>query len=89
MLNSSIGAWYRNRLWTLFAFGLIVLAGLGVLGQIPIDAVPDITNVQVTINTKTGALDPQQVEKSVSFPIESEMGGLPGLKELRSLMRKR
>lgn len=87
MLNRSIESWYHNRLWTLLAFGFLALAGAGILSQIPIDAVPDITNVQVVVNTKTGALDPQQVEKSVSFPIESEMGGLPGLKEVRSLSK--
>lgn len=87
MLNKSIETWYHNRLWTAVVFGLLALAGLIALSGIPIDAVPDITNVQVVVNTKTGALDPGQVEKSVSFPIESEMGGLPGLKEARSLSK--
>lgn len=87
MLNKPISAWYRNRLWTALVFGLLALAGLAAISGIPIDAVPDITNVQVMVNTKTGALAPEQVEKSVSFPIESQMGGLPRLKEARSLSK--
>ena len=68
-----------------FAFG----AGIGLysVAHIPIDAVPDITPVQVVVNTKTGALDPEQIEKTVSFPIETDMSGIAHVKEVRSLSK--
>ncbi len=66
-----------------------VLIGLGVWAalRLPLDAVPDITSPQVQINTAVGALAPEEIEKQVTFPIENEMSGLPGLKEFRSLSK--
>lgn len=51
------------------------------------DAVPDITPVQVVVNAKVSALDPQQIEKVVSFPIESELRGIPHVQAIRSLSK--
>jgi cobalt-zinc-cadmium resistance protein CzcA len=67
----------------------LVLVGIGVWSalRLPIDAVPDITNVQVQINTAVPALAPEEIEKLVTFPIENEMAGMPGLVELRSLSK--
>jgi len=69
-------------------FALLIL-GVGTWAaiQLPIDAVPDITSPQVQINTSVSALAPEEVEKLVTFPIESKMMGLPDLAELRSLSR--
>jgi cobalt-zinc-cadmium resistance protein CzcA len=71
---------------------LLVVLGMGVLGvfsyrQLPIDAVPDITNVQVQINTVAPGYSPLEVEQRVSFPLESVMAGLPRLELTRSLSR--
>ncbi len=65
------------------------LAGLGLwsFARLPIDAVPDITNVQVQINTGVQALSPVEVEKLVTFPVEWAMGGMPGVEQVRSLSR--
>lgn len=67
----------------------LVLIGLGSWSAVhlPIDAVPDITNPQVQINTAVSALAPEEIEKLVTFPIESEMAGLPEMIELRSLSK--
>ncbi|MBV6498435.1 MAG: Cobalt-zinc-cadmium resistance protein CzcA [Prosthecobacter sp.] len=67
----------------------LILIGVGTWSAIhlPIDAVPDITNPQVQINTAVNALAPEEIEKLVSFPIESEMAGLPQMVELRSLSK--
>src|SRR5688572_11988401 len=67
----------------------IALAAVGVFSftRLPIDAVPDITNVQVQINTQVQALSPVEVEKLVTFPIEWAMGGIPGVEQVRSLSR--
>lgn len=72
----------------IFVF-VLLLVGVGLWSAVllPIDVVPDITNVQVQINTAVPALAPEEIEKSVSIPIEKAMAGLPGMKELRSLSR--
>jgi heavy metal efflux system protein len=67
----------------------IVLAGLGVyaIQHLPIDAVPDITNKQVQINTLVAALSPVDIERQVTFPIETTLAGIPGLEYTRSISR--
>src|SRR4051812_17632620 len=67
----------------------VTVAGLGVfsLQRLPIDAVPDITNNQVQINTLFPALSPIEVEKQITFPIETALAGIPGLQTTRSLSR--
>jgi cobalt-zinc-cadmium resistance protein CzcA len=73
---------------------LIVLLAIGVaavgvfsLKRLPIDAVPDITNNQVQINTEFAALSPQEIEKQVTFPVETALKGIPGLEYTRSISR--
>ncbi|UXH77391.1 CusA/CzcA family heavy metal efflux RND transporter [Roseateles amylovorans] len=65
------------------------MAGLGVFSyqKLPIDAVPDITNVQVQINTGAPGYSPLETEQRVTYPIETVMAGLPGLQQTRSLSR--
>lgn len=65
---------------------LIVIGGWSAT-KLPIDAVPDITNVQVQVNTSVMALAPEEIEKLVSYPIEMEMGGIENLLEVRSLSK--
>jgi cobalt-zinc-cadmium resistance protein CzcA len=87
MLNRLLEFSVRQRVFVLLA--TLVLVGIGVWSalRLPIDAVPDITNVQVQINTAVPALAPEEIEKLVTFPIENEMAGIPGLTELRSLSK--
>ena len=67
----------------------VILIGLGIWSakNLSIDAVPDVTNVQVQINTSVPALAPVEVEKLVTYPIETAMSGLPEIQEIRSLSR--
>jgi cobalt-zinc-cadmium resistance protein CzcA len=67
----------------------LVLVGLGIWSavRLPIDSVPDITSPQVLLNTAVAALAPEEIEKLVTLPLESEMAGLPGMIELRSLSK--
>ncbi|MGH8762116.1 MAG: efflux RND transporter permease subunit [Nitrosospira sp.] len=74
--------------------GLVLVAVLGMVGlgvysyqELPIDAVPDITNVQVQINTQAPGYSPVEVEQRVTFPIETVMAGLPNLHHTRSISR--
>src|SRR5262245_53377961 len=87
MLNRLLELSLRQRGAVLLAAGLVVVVGAWAAQRLPIDAVPDITNVQVQINTVVGALAPEEIEKLVTFPIESEMAGLPGMIEFRSLSK--
>ncbi|NQE65324.1 efflux RND transporter permease subunit [Caulobacter sp. RHG1] len=74
--------------WAVIALVTLV-AALGVynLVRLPIDAVPDITNKQVQINTVAGTLAPAEVEKLVTYPVETAMAGIPGLETTRSISR--
>jgi cobalt-zinc-cadmium resistance protein CzcA len=73
---------------TLFLTALLVISGL-VFGfrLLPIDAVPDITNNQVQINTTITGLAPEEIERSITFPVESSMRGLPQVEGVRSITR--
>ena len=87
MINRRIKKALENRFWVIAIFGILVGIGLWTLPRLPIDAVPDITNVQVVVNTKTGALDPEQIEQTVTKYIEMEMGGIPNVEDVRSLSK--
>ncbi|MBV6502938.1 MAG: Cobalt-zinc-cadmium resistance protein CzcA [Fimbriimonadales bacterium] len=71
----------------LVILGAIALAIWGAVSwtRLNLDAVPDITTNQVQINTETGGMGPEEVERLVTFPIETAMGGLPGVEGVRSL----
>lgn len=68
---------------------VLAVAGLGIWNftKLPIDAVPDITNVQVMINTEAPGFTPLEVEQRVTFPLETALAGLPGLTYTRSVSR--
>lgn len=67
--------------------GALLLVGVGIASWngLTLDAVPDITTNQVVVNTQTESLGPQEVEKLVTFPIETAMAGIPGVEQVRSL----
>ena len=77
----------RQRAFVLL--GAVALLGIGLWSayRLPIDAVPDITGVQVQINTEVPALAGEESERLVTRPIEIEMAGLPGVEEMRSLTK--
>ena len=77
----------RQRAFVVLAAVAIAVVGVFDFTRLPIDAVPDITTVQVQINTAVEGLSPIEVEQRVTFPIETAMAGLPGLMETRSLSR--
>jgi cobalt-zinc-cadmium resistance protein CzcA len=85
MLDRLIEFCLRQRFLVLMA--TVVLIGVGWVAwqSLNLDAVPDITTNQVVINTETGGLSPEEVERLVTFPIETSMGGLQGVEQVRSL----
>lgn len=87
MLNPVIEAAVRFRWVVVVATAIVAAFGLYNLTKLPIDAVPDITNRQVQITTLAPALAPEQIERQVTYPIETAMAGIPGLTATRSLSR--
>jgi len=87
LIDRLIAACVRGR-GLVVVLGLVfVVLGLIASSKVPIDAVPDVTNVQVQVITPAPTLGPLDVETNVTFPVERAMAGLPGLEELRSISR--
>lgn len=87
MFKYVIKASVRFRWFVVLATALVAAVGLFELTRLPIDAVPDITNRQVQITTVAPALAPEQIERQVTYPLETAMAGIPGLTSTRSLSR--
>jgi len=87
MLRRLVDWSLEHRPLVLIAAVLAVAGGVYSLLRLPIDAVPDITNVQVQILTKAPALGPVEMEQFVTYPVEAAMNGLPDLAEIRSVSR--
>ena len=86
-LEKCIDFGLNNKMWViLFSIALISFS-VYKLPDLSVDAVPDITNIQVVVNTKTKGLDPSRVEMMVTQPIEFEMVGLPKLQDMRSISK--
>lgn len=87
MLDRIIQFSIRNKLIVgLFTLGLIIWGCIS-LTRLPIDAVPDITNNQVQIITSSPSLAAQEVERLITFPIETNMATIPDIEEIRSFSR--
>ena len=87
MIESDFAFSVRRR-WYVLVFTLAAaIAGGFAIAALPIDAVPDITNVQVQVNAFAPALSPVEIEKQVTFPIEVALAGTPGLEKTWSFSR--
>ena len=84
MLTSILKFSLENKFVVLVFTFLLIASGIYHAVRLPIDAVPDMTNVQVTVMTSAGALSPVEVERLVTFPVEWSMSGLPKLEQIRS-----
>ncbi|MCL8384567.1 efflux RND transporter permease subunit [Xanthobacter aminoxidans] len=87
MIDAILAFSIRQRWLVVLACLMVGAFGAWNFTRLPIDAVPDITNVQVQINTQAPGFSPLEVEQRITFPIETAMGGLPGLQYTRSLSR--
>lgn len=87
MIDKLIDFSIKHRWFVVLA--TLALAGLGIYNyqRLPIDAVPDITNVQVQINTGAPGYSPLEVEQRITFPVETAMSGIPNLECTRSISR--
>ncbi len=87
MLNRLIELSLRHRVVVLLAAAALVVTGLLALRDLPLDAYPDTTPVQVTVNAVAPALSPEEVERQLTFPLEQGLGGLPELRNMRSVSK--
>lgn len=87
MINKILEFAVRQRVLVLVGALALLLVGLWSANKLPMDAIPDITGVQVQVNTTVPALAPDEVEKLVTVPLEMALGGVAGVTEMRSLSR--
>lgn len=87
MVNHII-AWSLDNRFIVMLLAVVLLgAGVVSVTTLPLDAVPDLTNVQVQVLTTSPSLGPVEVEQFITFPVENAMSGLPGVNEIRSISR--
>ena len=87
MINAILRLAIERRALFLCSIFLIVGIGIWSYQKLPIDAVPDITNVQVQINTSAPGYSPLEAEQRITYPVETALAGLPKLSYTRSLSR--
>ncbi len=87
MFSKIISFSIKNKFIVLLFTTFIALIGLYSLSQIPIGAVPDVTNNQVQVITTSRSLSTQDMEQFITYPVELEMANLPGVKEIRSVSK--
>ncbi|MEP6789532.1 MAG: efflux RND transporter permease subunit, partial [Acidobacteriota bacterium] len=87
MTDNVIAYFYRERLVVTVASIIIVAGGIFALTKLNVDAFPDVTPVQVEIDTDAQGLAPQEVEQLVTFPIENVMNGIPGVTRVESISK--
>ncbi|MBL8679755.1 MAG: efflux RND transporter permease subunit [Myxococcales bacterium] len=88
MLSSIIDGAIRYRVTVLAFAAIVLIAGVFAAQRLPIDAVPDLTNVQVQVLTDTPGLTAEEMERFVTRPVERGLTGLPSLEEVRSITRE-
>jgi cobalt-zinc-cadmium resistance protein CzcA len=85
MLNSIVDLSLRYKVLVLVGFLLVVVFGARAFRAVPVDAFPDVTPIQVNVYTESPGLAAEDVEKLLTFPMETAMAGLPGVEEIRSV----
>jgi len=83
IVNSSL----NNRFLVIIGWLLVTAIGINSIVGLPVDAVPDVTNIQVQVLTNSPGLAPEEVEKFITFPVETSMSGLPKVAEIRSVSK--
>ncbi|MBL8196750.1 MAG: efflux RND transporter permease subunit, partial [Blastocatellia bacterium] len=87
MLNKLIRFAVSQRILVMIMVIIVIGVGLYSLQHLPIDAVPDVTNVQVQVLTAAPSLAPLEIERQITFPVEVAMSGLPDIEEIRSVSK--
>ena len=87
MLERLLNLSFENRPVVLVLAALALFGGARALLSLPVDAFPDTTPVQVQVNTVASELGPEEVERQITFPVETAISGLPGLADVRSVSK--
>ena len=87
MLNRIIDFAVRNRLLVVIVLAVLLIGSILILPKLNLDAFPDVTNIQVTVNTEAPGLASEEVEQLITFPIEAVMYALPDVAEVRSISK--
>ncbi len=87
MLERLVEGSFRNRVVVSALFLVATVLGVRALLTLPVDAFPDTTPVQVQINTVAPALNPEEIERQITFPVETAVSGFPGLENVRSVSK--
>lgn len=87
MLNKLIDAAVNNRLLIVLGLLVAIIAGVLILPKLNLDAFPDVTNIQVVVNTEAPGLAAEEVEQLITYPIEAVMYALPDVAEVRSISK--
>lgn len=87
MVQKYLGVLLRSRLLVLSGLALLMAAGIMVVLGLPVEAVPDISPKQVLVSVVAPGLATEEVEKLITFPVETSMTGIPGMTDLRSVSR--
>ncbi|MBS0449529.1 MAG: efflux RND transporter permease subunit [Proteobacteria bacterium] len=85
MLNAIVDASLRYKVLVIVAFLIVIGLGVQAFRQVPVDAFPDVTPIQVNVYTESPGLAAEDVEKLLTAPIEGALAGLPGVQEVRSV----
>ncbi|MFO1303019.1 MAG: CusA/CzcA family heavy metal efflux RND transporter [Burkholderiales bacterium] len=85
MLNAIVDASLRYKVLVLVFFAAVVFFGIRAFRAVPVDAFPDVTPVQINVYTESPGLAAEDVEKLLTFPVETAMAGLPGVEAIRSV----
>src|SRR5262249_61059854 len=87
MLETLVRQSIRLRVISLGFLGAVLAGGVVAALKLPVDAIPDVSTIQVSVLTEAPGLSPEEVEQRVTFPIEAALNGVPQLVELRSVSR--
>ena len=87
MLNTIIDGAIRHRLMVVLMLAAILVGAVMILPKLNLDAFPDVTNVQVTVNTEAEGLAAEEVEQLITYPVEAVMYSLPDVEEVRSISK--
>ncbi|MBL7715857.1 MAG: efflux RND transporter permease subunit [Bdellovibrionales bacterium] len=87
MIENLIRTSVEKRTWVIALVFAISVMGWFAFKNLPIDAVPDITNIQVQVNTQAEGLGPEEVERTITQPLEIALNGIPGVTQVRSITR--
>ncbi|MBT5093870.1 MAG: efflux RND transporter permease subunit [Halobacteriovoraceae bacterium] len=87
MISNLVRFSINNRWVVIILTALLAFAGWESFKRLPIDAVPDITNVQVQVNTQVEGRGPDEIERTVTYPLETALNGVPGVTQVRSITR--